>query len=297
MINNKIITIPILFTIILFITYHIIKKMILYRPISITGDKYQNFYSKLSNYLVSQNDLIENVSIRTPDDFSLDTLHVKNPNTDICIIYLHGNEGNLTMRYDMIKFLYNFGSVFIFDYRSYGKSTGSIADLSCEGLCNDAQYIWEYVTSTLNYHPNKVTLFGESLGCSIAIKLASDLSKTFNDNLYPNSLILNAPFSALSSIICHFLKKIGIILPESLLSLIETEYNSIEWIRYVSYATKIIIAHSPNDEMIPYSDAQKLYSAISSDHPNVKFINISGTHNRIGLTNNYVYSVSDILQE
>jgi esterase/lipase len=83
---------------------------------------------------------------------------------------------------------------------------------------------------------------------------------------------------------------------ESLVSFIESEYDSIEWIKYISHTIKIIIAHSPNDEIIPYSDAQKLYNNISH-HPNIKFIDIYGKHNDIGLTTNYVYSVSEMLQE
>uniref|UniRef100_A0A6C0C6I4 Serine aminopeptidase S33 domain-containing protein n=1 Tax=viral metagenome TaxID=1070528 RepID=A0A6C0C6I4_9ZZZZ len=268
----------------------------LYHPVTSNATKYQKFYAKLTKYLVESSNLIENISVRTQDGFVLDTLYVKNPHTDRCIIFFHGNAGNLSMRYDMIKFLYNFGSVVIFDYRSYGRSTGNITHLTEEGLYQDGYAMWKYVTSELKYEPNKITLFGESLGCSIVIKLAADLSKTFNNETYPHSLILNSPFSSLSSIVNHMFNKYNYGFLESLITFVELEYDSIEWIKYVSHTIKIIIAHSPNDEIIPYPDARKLYHSVHRN-PNIKFIDIHGEHNDIGLTTNYVYSVSEMLQE
>lgn len=286
----------VIIVVLIIISYRILKTIMLYYPILSNTTKYQKFYTKLIKYLVESNQLIENVSVRTQDGFILDTLHVKNPHTDKCIIFFHGNAGNLSMRYDMIKFLYNFGSVVIFDYRSYGRSTGNIIDLTGEGLHRDAYAVWKYATTELKYVSNQITLFGESLGCSIAIKLAADLSKTFDNKMYPHSLILNSPFSSLSSIINHIFNKYNNGILESFISFIESEYDSIEWIKYISHTTKIIIAHSLNDEIIPYSDAQKLYHSISH-HPNIKFFDIHGDHNDIGLTTNYVYSVSEMLQE
>jgi len=91
----------------------------------------------------------------------------------------------------------------------------------------------------------------------VAIKLAADLSKTLDSNLYPHSIILNSPFNSLSSIINHTFNKYHYVILELLFSLIESEYDSNDWIKYISHTTKIIIAHSPTDEIIPYSDAQK----------------------------------------
>lgn len=277
-------------------SYEGLKIGMLYRPIKSSPEKYQKFFSRMVNDLVESSDLIENNPIQTQDGFILDTVYVKNPHSERCIIFFHSNEGNLSMRYDMIKFLYTFGSVVIFDYRSYGFSSGKEFNLNCDGLHKDAYAIWKYVTSILKYYPNKVTLFGESLGCPIAIKLAAELSKTLNDNMYPHSLILNSPVSSLSDVINRKFNTFNYSILESLFKCIESDYHSIDLIKYVSHTTQIIIAHSYADEVNPYSEGKKLFNSTDS-RPNIKFIDLHGTHYNVGLTKNYIYSVSEMLQE
>ena len=68
-------------------------------------------------------------------------------------------------------------------------------------------------------------------------------------------------------------------------------------IKYINYSIKIIISHSRDNDVIPYSEGKKLFDAIPREHPNSKFIDIVGKHEGIGLTNNYVYSISDTLQD
>ena len=117
---------------------------------------------------------------------------MENPDSDICTIFFHGEDGNISMRYDMIKFLYTFTSVIAFDYRSYGKSTGTY--LSEDTFVTDAMTIWTYSKTKLNYHPQKISLFGESIGSSIALLLATKLSLISNYNMYPHSVVLNSSF-------------------------------------------------------------------------------------------------------
>jgi len=286
------------FIIICFFVIYAAKKMLIYHPCIPNPIKYHIFYELLEKRLVSSPDLVQNFSVMTPDGISLDTVYVKNPNVDLCMIYFHGNAGNISMRYDMIKVLYNFSSVIIFDYRHYGKSSGTIFNLSCDGLCLDARSIWDHVVRELGYHPNNISLFGESLGCAIAISLASSLSKTHDITQYPHSIILNSPFYSLSSMVSHVFDKFNLgFVGQLLMFLSYTEYNSAELIKYINHTTKIIIAHSPNDEVVPYTEGRQLYDTISLVHPNIQFIDVTGTHNNLGLTNKYIYALSDILYD
>jgi predicted esterase len=228
----------------------------------------------------------------------LDTVFIKNPENDKCIIFFHGNAGNISMRFDMIKFLYNYASVLIFDYRSFGKSSGEISNLSSHGLIKDAEAIWEYTIKKLNFKANNISFFGESLGCSIAIYLTAKLSNEFKSENYPHSLILNSPFYSLKSMIKIMFDKIKIGFAGKIVSLFfGREYMSNEWIKMVNHRTKIIIAHSPRDEIVPYSEGLNLYNQISKAHVNSKFINITGTHNNLGLTDNYIYTLADLFNE
>jgi len=275
-----------------------VKKTMLYHPIEANPDKYRRFYEKLVKDLTGSHELVENTILETDDNLQLDTVFVKNNSMDKCILFFHGNAGNISVRFDMIKFLYNFGSVVIFDYRAYGKSSGTMANLSCHGLQSDAMAVWNYATKKLGYKPNQIVLFGESLGCSIAIWLSSVQSRTLNSDNYPHSMILNSPFYSLSSMIEVTFDRVNLgIMGKFFTLLFGNEYRSDDWIKYTNFDMKIIIARSRWDELIPYTEGDNLFKLIQSTHPNVKLININGTHNNLQLTNEYIYGLSDMLEE
>lgn len=259
--------------------------------------KYNRFYQKLLRLTESKNKIIDNM-IKTDDNFDLHTLYIKNMESKYCILFFHGNAGNLSMRFDMIKFLYNYASVLIFDYRSYGKSSGNKTDLNSNNLCKDAHTVWNYMVNDLGLTPNYISFFGESLGCSIAINLAMQLSKSMDNKIYPHSLVLNAPFYSMSSMIQNIFDKANIKPIGKIISFfIGREYQSNQWIKLINHQTKIIIAHSTRDEIIPYKEGIKLYETIVSTHPYIKFINISGTHNNLGLTDSYIYALADLFDD
>lgn len=277
------------------ITY--IKINILYHPLPAIKEKYERFYQKLFQLAESKNN-ITNIFIKTSDGELIDTIYIKNPDTKKCIIYFHGNAGNIAMRFDMIKFLYNFASVVIFDYRSYGRSSGNKNNLSLKLLQRDAIAVWNYCINNLNIEPNNISFFGESLGCSVAISIAEDLSKRMDSYYYPHSLICNSPFYSLESMIKYNLNKINVGFITKILVLISgNEYRSDEMIKFINHRTKIIIAHSPRDEVIPYNEGWRLYKSISQNHPNSQFINITGTHNNFGLTDQYIYALADVFND
>jgi len=274
-----------------------IKNVMLYHPVPFDKMKYNRFYQKLLQ-LTDISSHINNVMVKTSDGILLDTFYIKNPDSTKCIIFFHGNAGNLSMRFDMIKFLYNYASIIIFDYRSFGRSTGDAYTLSSYGLQNDAEAIWNFATDILKIHPNNISFFGESLGCSVAIYLAAKLSKRMDNLCYPHSLILNSPFYSLHSMIEIMFNKINIGPVGKIVSLLlGSEYQSNEWIKYINHKTKIIIAHSPRDEIIPYKEGLNLYNSISKHHHNIKFINITGTHNNLALTDQYIYVLADLFDD
>lgn len=281
----------------IFIVLIYTKSILLYHPLSAIPEKYVRFYQKLLQLTESKHH-VTNIIVKTSDNILLDAVYIKNPDTSKCIIFFHGNTGNLSMRFDMIKFLYNYASVMIFDYRSFGRSSGDGSILSSYGLQKDAEAIWNFSTQKLHINANNISLFGESLGCSVAICLAANLSKQMKSQYYPHSLILNAPFYSLSSMIESMFNKINIGFFGKLLSLfIGQEYQSNEWIQYVNHKTKIIVAHSPRDEIIPYAEGLNLYNSIVHTHHNIKFVNVTGTHNNLGLTDNYIYTLADLFND
>lgn len=87
------------------------------------------------------------------------------------ILWCHGNAGNIIHRLDNLKLLHRLGlSVFLFDYRGYGKSQS--ARPTEEGLYHDAVGAYDYLTRIRSVRSERLVLFGRSLGASVAGELA-----------------------------------------------------------------------------------------------------------------------------
>ena len=193
----------------------------------------------------------------------------------------------------MIKFLYNYASVIVFDYRSYGRSNGNDTNLSIDNLNKDAESIWKYTINEFGINPNDISIVGESIGCTIAIELVANISKMYDSEFYPHSIILNCPIYSLESLLQKY--KLGFI--GKMVSYLTHEYQSNISIQYINHITKIIIAHSIHDKIIPYTEGYKLYEEVSKVHPKVKFINLTGSHNHLGLTDDYIYTLADLFYD
>ncbi|KAH7128567.1 Alpha/Beta hydrolase protein [Dendryphion nanum] len=91
------------------------------------------------------------------------------------LIYFHGNtatvaQGRRTEEYRT----YSSGAsekifVLVFDYRGFGKSTGSPSEL---GLLNDAEAVVEWALRAANVAPERIVLEGHSLGTAVAVGIA-----------------------------------------------------------------------------------------------------------------------------
>ena len=77
------------------------------------------------------------------------------------ILWCHGNAGTIIHRLENLKLLYRLGlSVFLFDYRGYGRSQGRPSE---EGLYQDAFGAHDYLTRTRMIRPERMIIFGRSL--------------------------------------------------------------------------------------------------------------------------------------
>lgn len=104
------------------------------------------------------------------------------------ILYFHGNADNL-QRWGQYHtdFTSRGYDVWMYDYRGYGKSDGRPGDAV---FYADAKKVFDWVQS---HHPDEdITLYGRSLGTSIASELAT--------KVVCDSLILEAPFGNLDQL-------------------------------------------------------------------------------------------------
>jgi len=87
------------------------------------------------------------------------------------LLWCHGNAGNIIHRLENLAALHRMGlSVLLFDYRGYGRSEGMPSE---PGLYQDALAAYEVLITTKQVPPERVVLFGRSLGAAVAGTLAS----------------------------------------------------------------------------------------------------------------------------
>jgi fermentation-respiration switch protein FrsA (DUF1100 family) len=202
--------------------------------------------------------IYEEVSLKTKDGVTISGWYIPAEKERGVLLFCHGNGGNISHRLDSIKIFNSLNlSVFIFDYRGYGKSEGTPTE---KGTYLDAEAAWDYLIKIKGKQPEKIVVFGRSLGGAVA----GDLALRKN----PAGLIIESSFSSLPDIG----KKYYPLLPVSLLS--RFKYDTISKIGRIN-CPKLII-HSPEDEVVPYDHGITLFE---NALPPKYFLGIRGGHN------------------
>ncbi|MDD5658106.1 MAG: alpha/beta fold hydrolase, partial [Elusimicrobia bacterium] len=88
----------------------------------------------------------------------------------LVLLYCHGNAGNISSRMHKVAMLHRLGAgVLLFDYRGYGKSEGRPSEA---GTYRDAEAAWRWLVEAKGFAPERVVLYGESLGNAVAVETA-----------------------------------------------------------------------------------------------------------------------------
>jgi fermentation-respiration switch protein FrsA (DUF1100 family) len=200
----------------------------------------------------------EDVVFETSDGVQLHGWYVSADQARGVILFFHGNAGNISHRLDSIEFFHRLGfSVFIIDYRGYGKSEGKTDE---QGTYRDAEAAWRHLIEKRGIDPGMIVIFGRSLGASIAAWLASRTS--------PAALILESAFTSAPDLGRHHYR----FLPVRALTRIH--YDTQSYIESVSVPT--LVVHSADDEIVPFAHGRKLFSLASEPKA---FVELQGGHN------------------
>lgn len=199
----------------------------------------------------------EDIYIETEDKLKINGWFIPHSNAGYTLLLFHGNGGNIQDRLDKIYLLHRMGlNIFIIDYRGYGRSQGRPNEA---GIYLDAWAAYNYLIDKRNISPKQIILYGESLGCAVAVDLAFKVKI--------KGLILEGSFSKGRDMA----RRIYPFLPSFLFS---NRFDSLAKIKAVN-APKLFI-HSQNDEIVPIDLARKLYNtALEPKH----FVEILGSHN------------------
>jgi uncharacterized protein len=88
------------------------------------------------------------------------------------VLHLHGNAGNITGHFLHTAWLPAEGwNVLCFDYRGYGQSDGKVTRA---GTVADAHAALDYLLKRPDVDPQRVVVFGQSLGAAIGVVLTAE---------------------------------------------------------------------------------------------------------------------------
>lgn len=132
----------------------------------------------------------ENVEILSANNSKLHAWYFPLPNPKGVVLISHGNGGNISHRIPLIKmFLQKNISVLAYDYQGYGRSEGNP---SIENILADGLSVYDYLTKQRNVEPEKIIVYGESLGGAVTSHIAT--------NRKVGAIILQSAFSSLPHI-------------------------------------------------------------------------------------------------
>lgn len=154
------------------------------------------------------------------------------------IFFLHGNKGNVLYQKAAAKFYTDLGyDFFTFDYRGFGKSTGSCS--------NEKQFFDDihavYKTMSKKYAQDSITVIGYSLGSGPAAMIASEMN--------PKRLVLIAPYFSLKDMTVRRYY----VIPTFLL-----KYPFETNVHLQNVKVPTLIVHGDQDAVLPFEGGKQL---------------------------------------
>ena len=183
----------------------------------------------------------EEIFFKAQDGMDLHGWFVPAKRAKATVLFCHGNAGNVSHHLEGVRIFHDMGiSVFIFDYRGYGKSKGH----PCEtGTYLDGMAAYRYLLSRPEVKKESLIIYGKSLGGAIAIDLAKTVEAA--------ALISESTFTSTADMA----RELYPFLPLGLFMTIK--YDNRSKIQKVTIPKLII--HSLNDEIVPYHHGEELF--------------------------------------
>ena len=186
---------------------------------------------------------VEDMAVATADGERLHAWWVAAPEPARGHVLLcHGNAGNITSRMAHARLLCGIGfDVMLFDYRGYGRSSGSPSE---EGTYRDARAARAALLRRPGIDPERVLYLGESLGAAVALELALHSP--------PAGLILQSPFTSVRDMA----RAVYRVIPPRI---VPDAYPSLRIIR--GLRSPLLVLHGEGDDVVPVEQGRALFAA------------------------------------
>jgi uncharacterized protein len=193
----------------------------------------------------------EEIELVTSDGERVIAWHVPPRGDKPVVLYFQGNGGALNLRAERFARIVADGTgLLALSYRGYGGSTGSPTEA---GLLRDGEAIYAYAAA--RYPPERLVLYGESLGTGVAVALAAEHKV--------GKVILESPFTSAVDIGAASYP----FLPVRLL--MRDRFRSDE--RIAKVTAPVLVLHGERDTVVPIGYGERLYALISAPKKFVRF--------------------------
>ncbi|MEG5019077.1 alpha/beta fold hydrolase [Microcoleus sp. B4-C2] len=182
------------------------------------------------------------------------------------VLYLHGNASNVGSNVEHAYRFHGLGlSVFVMDYRGYGKSQGDFPSES--QVYEDAQLAWDYLVKQRGINPNQIYLYGHSLGGAIAIDLALRHPEAAG-------VIVEGSFTSTRAMV-NFQKGLFWMFPIDVL--LTQRFDSLSKVDRLQMP--VLFIHGAADNVVPVEMTKKLFDA--APEPKQLYIVPDGGHTNV----------------
>jgi uncharacterized protein len=204
----------------------------------------------------------------------LNALHLKLPNPDGVVFYLHGNGGSLEGWFVNLETYRRANlDLFMIDYRGYGKSPCCIT--SEAQLHADVRAAWQAIAA--DYPGQARVLLGRSLGTGLAARLALEVK--------PELTILASPYIGMAALADEHYPWV----PKAVL-----RYPLATFEVLPQLTTPVLLLHGTEDRLIDVSHSRRLQALA----PKARLVEINGAgHNDLHRFDAYRDAIAAALQQ
>lgn len=218
----------------------------------------------------------EDVYFTAEDGTKLHGWYCPAENPRAVVLVAHGNAGHVASRASWLRYLQQQlkVSVFMFDYRGYGRSEGIP---TVEGVIQDATAARAKLCELARIQEDEMLLMGESLGGAIVVQLAKKSA--------PRGLILQSTFSSLRDVADFHYPQLSWLVPADKL-------NSAEDIS--KFTGALLQSHGSVDQTIPFSSGEKIFK--NANEPK-EFVTIESADHNNWMTAAYLKKLDQFIQK
>jgi len=163
------------------------------------------------------------------------------PRGRFVMLFAHGNGGNISYCVDIAAKFFNEGfSVFLFDYRGYGKSKGRPTE---KGTYKDAEGAVKYLHGKLGIPLSRIVPVGESMGAAVVVELCARYN-------FRAAVFISPAIS--------FLQAMSHLFPNHpLTNKFSRIYDSSKKMSKIHFP--VLIIHGDKDELVPFEQGKELF--------------------------------------